>query len=64
VQSAWLFSGRKTGVTGAGQQKENAEKTVPFLHVRWSGAGTITTALSSRVKDSGSLTSGTEKNMG
>jgi hypothetical protein len=52
VRFAWVFSGREKGVTGAGRQKETAQKTARFVPV-FSGKGsTVLIVIPSRVEDS------------
>jgi hypothetical protein len=52
VQFAWLFFGKKTGVTGAGHQKENAINTARFVPVYTGKESTVLIVIPSRVKNS------------
>jgi hypothetical protein len=52
VQFAWLFFGKKIGVTGAGHQKETAQKTARFVPVYTGKESTVLIVIPSRVKDS------------
>jgi len=61
VQSAWLFSGRETGVRGAGHRKENATNTAQFVHVSSGKGNTVLIVIFFPEKDSGSWTHDTEK---
>jgi hypothetical protein len=54
VQSASHFSGRKTGVMGAGHRKENAINTALFFRVYTGKGSTVLIVMFFPVKGSGS----------
>jgi hypothetical protein len=62
VRSAWVFSRRKTGVTGAGRKKETAQKTARFVPVYTGKESTVLIVIPSRVKDSCRLDTRYRKN--